>query len=74
VIELRSETDSLKLLQDKMQEYIENGARLGWLIDLQQRKVYVYRPDVPVEELNNPLSVSGNPVLKGFVLSLANIW
>lgn len=74
MIELRSETDSLKLLQDKMQEYIENGARLGWLIDLQQRKVYVYRPDVPVEELNNPLSVSGNPVLKGFVLSLANIW
>lgn len=74
VIELRSETDGLKVLQDKMQEYIDNGTLLGWLIDRCSRKVYIYRPAVPVEELSAPATVSGNSVLPGFVLDLSQIW
>ena len=74
VVELRSPTDSLKVLQDKMQEYIDNGALLGWLIDRKQRQVYIYRPQQPVECLENPENVSGDPVLTGFVLNLSKIW
>jgi Uma2 family endonuclease len=74
VIELRSASDSLKSLQDKMQEYIANGASLGWLIDRRNRKVYIYRPSQEPEILNNPETVSGNPVLRGFVLRMAKIW
>jgi Uma2 family endonuclease len=74
VIELRSRTDSLKALQDKMEEYISNGARLGWLIDPQERKVHVYRPQAPVEILNDPGSVSGEPVLPGCVLPVSRLW
>ena len=72
-VELRSETDRLKKLQDKMQEYINNGAQLGWLIDPIEKKVHVYRPNAPVEILNNPAEISGEPLLKGFVLRLAGI-
>ncbi|MGH9833829.1 MAG: Uma2 family endonuclease, partial [Blastocatellia bacterium] len=54
VIELRSSTDRLKRLKEKMEEYIANGARLGWLIDPIERKVYVYRPDAEVEVLDDP--------------------
>jgi Uma2 family endonuclease len=74
VIELGSETDNLKLLQDKMQEYIDNGTELGWLIDRKQRKVFIYRPQLPVEELDHPLTLSGENVLPGFVLDLSQIW
>lgn len=74
VVELRSASDSLKVLQDKMQEYIDNGALLGWLIDRKQRKVYIYRPQVSVECLDNPVTISGDPVLPGFVLDLSKIW
>jgi Uma2 family endonuclease len=74
MIELRSETDGLKTLQEKMQEYIDNGMSLGWLIDRSQRKVYVYRPSSPVEALDNPSTVSGDPLLPGFVLDLSRIW
>lgn len=70
VVELCSETDGLQVLQEKMVEYRENGARLGWLIDPQEKKVYVYRPDVAVEELVKPLSLSGEEVLPSFVLDL----
>lgn len=70
VVELRSPSDSIKDLQDKMEEYIENGAQLGWLIDPIQKKVFVYRPNVPVEELVKPTSISGEPLLKGFKLDL----
>lgn len=73
VVELRSKTDRLKPLQAKMKEYIECGARLGWLIDPKERKVHVYRPDAPVEVLDNPHEISGEPVLKGFVLKLEGI-
>ncbi|MBE9095029.1 Uma2 family endonuclease [Tychonema sp. LEGE 07203] len=73
VVELRSKTDSLKKLQEKMQEYIDNGARLGWLIDRQNRRVEIYRPGQSVEILQNPATVSGEDVLPGFVLDLAEI-
>ena len=73
VIELRSETDNLQVLQEKMTEYIENGAKLGWLIDPQQQKVYIYRPNSPVEELVKPSKLSGENVLSGFVLKLKDL-
>jgi Uma2 family endonuclease len=73
VIELRSRTDSLKELQEKMQEYIENGAQLGWLIDRKNKRVEIYRPGKDVEILDNPASLSGENVLPGFVLNLQPI-
>ena len=74
VIELRSPTDSLTALQDKMQEYIDNGAQLGWLIDPAQRQISIYRPGEKPECLQNPLTISGEPLLSGFVLQLEDIW
>lgn len=74
VIELRSETDNLKTLQEKMEEYINNGTQLGWLIDRKQRKVFIYRPHTAVEELNNPQTLSGADLLPGFVLDLSQVW
>ena len=73
VVELRSRTDSLKELQEKMQEYIENGAQLGWLIDRKNKRVEIYRPGKDVEILDNPASLSGENVLPGFVLHLEQI-
>lgn len=66
VIELRSKSDSLSRLQDKMQEYIDNGASLGWLIDRNCRKVYIYRPQLKPEILEEPEAVTGDPNLPGF--------
>ena len=74
VIELRSPSDRLADVQDKMVEYVENGVRLGWLIDPQNKRVYVYRPGQPVETLEGPDSVSGGPELPGFTLDLRAIW
>ncbi len=74
VIELRSPSGPLATIEAKMREHVENGARLGWLIDPQERRVYVYRPDAEVEQLDGPPSVSGDPVLPGFVLDLRPIW
>jgi Uma2 family endonuclease len=74
VIELRSPSDHLQTLQDKMQEYIDNGTQLGWLIDTPNRRVSIYRPGVAVECLENPATISGDPQLPGFVLDLASIW
>ncbi|ODG96178.1 hypothetical protein A4S05_02145 [Nostoc sp. KVJ20] len=73
VVELRSRTDSLKELQEKMQEYIENGAQLGWLIDRKNKRVEIYRPGKDVEVLDNPAILSGENVLPGFVLNLQQI-
>ncbi|MEH2172059.1 Uma2 family endonuclease [Nostoc sp.] len=73
VVELRSRTDSLKELQEKMQEYIENGTQLGWLIDRKNKRVEIYRPAKDVEILDNPNSLSGENVLPGFVLDLQQI-
>lgn len=74
VVELRSGSDPLKSLQEKMLEYMENGARLGWLIDPQNRKVEVYRVGLEVEVLSNPAELSGEEVVPGFVLNLRRVW
>ena len=74
VVELLSPTDSLIVTQAKLVEYMENGARLGWLIHADARKIYVYRPDNPVEELNDVTEISADPELSGFVLDLHDIW
>lgn len=74
VIELRSASDTMKSLQEKMQEYIENGVRLGLLIDRKARKVYLYRSGQVPEILDNPDGVSYGPELVGFVLKMAKIW
>ena len=74
VIELRSASDNLKLLQEKMPEYIANGVKLAWLIDRKQRKVFIYRPNCAVEELDNPQTLTGEDILPGFVLDLSEIW
>lgn len=74
VVELRSRTDRLSDLHDKMQEYIDNGARLGWLIDPLDKRVYVYCPGQPIEELDDPATLSGDPVLPGFVLPVRELW
>lgn len=74
VVELRSETDSLKTLQEKMAEYIENGVKLGWLIDRKQGKVFIYRPGQVVAELDHPQTLNGEDILPGFVLDLREIW
>lgn len=70
VVELRSPSDFLKETQEKMQEYIDNGARLGWLIDRKNQRVEIYRPNRDVEILENPATLSGEDVLPGFVLDL----
>jgi Uma2 family endonuclease len=74
VIELRSKTDRLTVLFNKMTEYIENGASLGWLIDPSKRRVYVYRPNEEVVVLDNPATVSGEPLLPGFTLETRELW
>ncbi len=74
VMELRSPSDRLPELRAKMSEYIDNGVRLGWLIDPFNRTVDVYRPNQEVEHLEQPATVSGAPVLPGFELDLAEIW
>ncbi|MUG97885.1 Uma2 family endonuclease [Scytonema sp. UIC 10036] len=73
VVELRSPSDSLEKLQAKMQEYIDNGARLGWLIDPKRKVVEIYRPNQKVEVRPSPTTLSGEDVLPGFVLDLSPI-
>ncbi|MGK7876350.1 MAG: Uma2 family endonuclease [Xenococcaceae cyanobacterium] len=73
VVELHSPTDTRSKLQEKMVEYWDNGARLGWLIDPQTRRVEVYRPHQEVEILEDPATLSGEEVLRGFVLDLEPI-
>ncbi|MEG4118689.1 Uma2 family endonuclease [Microcoleus sp. N9_B4] len=74
VVELRSKTDNMEPLRAKMKEYMNNGARLGWLIDRKNKKVEIYRPSQDVEVLENPISLSGEDVLPGFVLDLTEVW
>lgn len=74
VVELRSPTDNLEELQIKMQEYMDNGARLGWLINPQEQTTLIYRPGQEVTILQSPTSLSGEDVLPGFVLRLDPIW
>ncbi|MCG5059828.1 MAG: Uma2 family endonuclease [Limnoraphis sp. WC205] len=74
VVELRSESDRLSKLQAKMQEYMDNGARLGWLIDPQNKQVEIYRKYRDIEVLVNPTNLSGEDVLPGFILDLNRIF
>jgi Uma2 family endonuclease len=74
VIEVRSQTDRLPALREKMREWIDNGARLAWMIDPESRTVEIYRPNGGVEVLENPESVAGEGLIEGFVLHLAPVW
>lgn len=78
VVELVSPSDlknqRYKNLQEKMQEYLDNGVKLGWLIEPKARKVEVYRQGQTVEILQTPKSLSGEDILQGFVLDLEVIW
>ena len=74
VVELRSASDSMEKLRAKMREYMENQARLGWLIDRKNRLVEIYRQHRAVEILDNPTTLSGEDVLPGFVLDLTEVW
>jgi Uma2 family endonuclease len=74
VVALRSRSDDLATLQAKMQAYMANGAQLGWLIDPQEKKVYIYRPNAEVDCLENPMTISGEPLLSGFTLNLQQLW
>lgn len=74
VVELRSKSDNMEPLREKMREYIANGSRLGWLIDRKNQKVEIYRQNQDVEILNNPSTLSGEEVLPGFVLDLTDVW
>lgn len=74
VIELRSPSDFLGDVQDKMTEYIENGVRLGWLIDPLEQKVHIYRAGSDTEILDNPEKISGEDILKEFQLNVREIW
>jgi Uma2 family endonuclease len=74
VLELMSPTDRLKDLQEKMQEYIENGVKLGWLINRNKRQVEIYRQGKEKEVLNNPSCLSGEDILPEFSLNLESVW
>lgn len=75
VVELKSPSENLQTLKEKMEEYMnEPGIQLGWLIDRKQCKVYIYRPGLPEECLDNPASVSGESVLPGFILNMSKVW
>ncbi len=74
IAELMSPTDRLPPAQEKMEEYRENGARLGWLIDPKKKQVHVYRPGQPVQVLDNPQTLAGDPELPGFMLDLEPVW
>jgi Uma2 family endonuclease len=74
VLELRSKSDNLKSLQDKMQEYLENGSQLGWLINRQDKKVEIYCQGQAVEILENLTNLSGENILPNFILDLIPVW
>jgi Uma2 family endonuclease len=74
IVELRSSSDQISNLQAKMREYMENGVKLGWLIDPQQHRVEIYRSGLAVEVLDNPTKLSGENILSGFVLQLNRVW
>ena len=73
VVEVLSPSDSLSKTQDKMQEWMDNGARLGWLINSRRKQAEIYRPGQQVEVLDYPATLSGEDVLPGFVLDLKDI-
>jgi Uma2 family endonuclease len=74
VIELMSPSDTLKVVRAKMQEYIDNGAKLGWLLNRKDRQVEIYRANQDIEMLQSPTSLSGEAILPGFILELDSMW
>lgn len=74
VVELRSKSDNLQPLREKMREYLANDASLGWLIDRKNHKVEIYRHNQDREILDNPSTLSGENILPGFILDLTDIW
>lgn len=68
IVELRSRSDRLDTIREKMQEYLDNGMRLGWLIDPISQTVDIYRSHAEVERLQHPKTLSGEDVLPGFIL------
>lgn len=74
VVEVRSKTDRLKTLREKMREWIENGAQLGWMIDPENRSVEIYRPRADPEQLTNPEVLKGEGPVEGFLLNLGPVW
>ncbi|MGL5081688.1 MAG: Uma2 family endonuclease [Microcoleaceae cyanobacterium] len=70
VLELLSPSDTLKDVQDKMQEYIDNGVRLGWLVNRKGSWVEIYRPGQPIQVLSIPARLEGEDVLPGFELQI----
>jgi Uma2 family endonuclease len=74
VIELLSPSDRIAVIQEKMQEYLDNGTRLGWLIDHKSKQVEIYRANREVEIIVSPKTLSGETVLPGFILNLEQIW
>lgn len=74
VVELRSSSDTLKQLREKMREYIDNGVRLGWLIDPKTKLLEIYRQGQEIEVLESPTTLSGEDVLPGFELNLNQVW
>jgi Uma2 family endonuclease len=73
VLELRSPSDTLPMLREKMEEYIQNGAQLGWLLDPIENQATIYRPGQPPETIDNPSIISGDPVLPGFRFDFSEI-
>ncbi|NET07671.1 MAG: Uma2 family endonuclease [Symploca sp. SIO2B6] len=74
VVELRSRTDTMESLRRKMHEYLDNGVRLGWLIDPQNKILEIYKPQQEMKVLNSPTTLSGEDVLPGFSLNLETVW
>ena len=74
VVELQSSSDSIEKLREKMQEYLSNGALLGWLLDSKTKQVEIYRSGEAVEQLEAPTTLSGENLLPGFVLNLQKVW
>lgn len=73
-LELLSPSDNINTVRAKMQEYLDSGLRLGWLINPQAQQVEIYRPQTAPEVLRSPASLSGESVLSGFVLQLPWLW
>ena len=74
VIEVRSPSDRLPQQQRKMEEWIAYGARLGWLVDPEESRIYIYRPGTDPEILERPDTISGEPELTGLEVDCADIW
>ncbi len=74
IVEIRSPSDRLRVLQEKMEMWITRGARLAWLIDPDRTTVHIYRPGQPPEVLTKPQSLSGEDVAPGLTVDLTRIW